>query len=373
MNTDLNGCSTLTKTMIIKLSKVIFLTNLSVRNLIALLLVGLMTGCVAAPGYKGSAKENFDGAVFTNREPMHKSITDILKLGWSLMTQSADWPANITVTRQEVPKARVETGISVSYINHSTVLIQAGNVNILTDPIYAERASPFRFAGPKRVHQPGIRLEDLPPIDIILISHNHYDHLDTDSLTRLVNQQSYAPRILTGLGNSALLDKIGLVNHRELNWNDSEQFKGTKITFTESRHRSGRGLTDQMQTLWGSFVIETTSGNVYFAGDTGYDKHFKAAKEKFGAFALSIIPIGAYEPRWFMKDVHLNPAEAVQAHLDLNSELSLAVHFGTFQLTLEAIEQPVIDLAKALKANHLDEQHFITLKPGATHVVRPEN
>lgn len=343
------------------------------RKLICSLLVAALVGCVAAPGYQGKAGENFDGSVFTNREPMRKSLTDLLKLSWAFMTQSAVWPTLIPVTQQKVPMPRIETGISVSYINHSTVLIQAGNLNILTDPIYAERASPFRFAGPKRVHQPGIKLEDLPPIDIILISHNHYDHLDTETLTQLVSQQSDPPRILTGLGNSALLDKIGLDNHRELNWNGSELFKGTKITFTESRHRSGRGLTDQMETLWGSFVIETPAGNIYFAGDTGYANHFKAAKEKFGEFALSIIPIGAYEPRWFMKDVHLNPSEAVQAHVDLNSKVSLAIHFGTFQLTLESIEQPIKDLAIALKEHRLSEQSFLTLKPGATHVVTPAN
>ena len=238
--------------------------------------------------------------------------------------------------------------------------------------MYAERASPFTFAGPKRIHQPGVRLEDLPPIDVILISHNHYDHLDTETLTKIVNQQDFAPKILTGLGNSALLNEIGLKNHNELNWNGSVKLDGINFTFTKCRHRSGRGITDQMQTLWGSFVIEAPSGNIYFAGDTGYDDHFTATKEKFGGFALSILPIGAYEPRWFMKDVHLNPAEAVQAHLDLNSERSMAIHFGTFQLTLESVEQPVIDLKAALATNQVSEENFLVLKPGATRVIALE-
>jgi L-ascorbate metabolism protein UlaG (beta-lactamase superfamily) len=330
----------------------------------------VLVGCVAAPGYEGKPMDNFDGKIFINSQPMQKSLTDLLKLGWEFTTKSDTWPEELEITPQLVPQERVAQGISVTFVNHATVLIQVDGLNILTDPVYAERASPFSFAGPKRIHQPGIRLEDLPPIDVILISHNHYDHLDTETLTQLVGRQQNPPRILTGLGNSALLDRVNLSNHAELNWNDSEANGDINFTFTECRHRSGRGITDQMKTLWGSFVIEAPSGNIYFAGDTGYDGHFKAAQAKYGGFALSILPIGAYEPRWFMKDVHLNPAEAVQAHLDLNSEQSLSIHFGTFQLTLESIDQPVKDLKAALIEKQLSEKSFLTLQPGDTRVIK---
>lgn len=333
----------------------------------------LLVGCVAAPGYEGARMENFDGSVFRNNQPMQKNLTDMLKLSWEFITKSATWPDEIEIAQQLVPQERVTNGISVTFINHATVLIQVDGLNILTDPIYAERASPLSFAGPKRIHKPGIRLEDLPPIDVILISHNHYDHLDIETLTELVGRQLKAPRILTGLGNSSLLDEVSLSNHAELNWNDSEANGDINFTFTECRHRSGRGITDQMQTLWGSFVIEAPSGNIYFAGDTGYDGHFKAARDKFGGFALSILPIGAYEPRWFMKDVHLNPEEAVQAHLDLNSEQSVAIHFGTFQLTLESVDQPETDLKAALTEKQINEDRFLALKPGDTRVIKANN
>jgi len=340
------------------------------KTITLFLLIGVfLAGCVAAPGYKGAKSDNFDGRVFTNTTATEKTIPDLLKLGWQFMTKAAPWPKHLEVLQQQVPQTRLERGLSVTFVNHATMLIQVDGLNILTDPVYSERASPFSFVGPKRIHQPGIRMEDLPPIDVILISHNHYDHLDTATLTKLVSMQSSPPRILTGLGNKALLDDIGLSNSHELSWEEAESIRGTTFTFSESRHRSGRGLSDQMRTLWGSFVIETPSGNIYFAGDTGYDQHFRAAKEKFGGFVLSILPIGAYEPRWFMKDVHLNPHEAVQAHSDLNSNLSVAIHFGTFQLTLEGVDQPVTDLKAALKKQQFDEDRFLILQPGDSRLI----
>ena len=267
---------------------------------------------------------------------------------------------------------RVEDGIRATYINHATILIQVDGLNILTDPIWSERASPVTFAGPKRIRAPGIAISDLPEIDLVLISHNHYDHLDTASLKQLRQQQNKEPIIVSGLGNAALLRSLGYDQAIELDWSDSTTVENATVHFVECQHRSARGVFDQMRTLWGSFVVETSEGNIYFAGDTGYSPHFKEQGERFGSFALSILPIGAYEPRWFMKDIHLNPEEAVQAHKDLNSQQSLGIHFGVFQLTWEPVDQPVTDLNASLEANRIDAERFWALEPGQARVIAPQ-
>ena len=325
--------------------------------------------CTSAPGYTGTQSDHFDGKTFRNREPMNKSATDLIKLSWGLLTEAEAWPEWLEIQQQTVPQERVDDGLSITFVNHATFLIQVDGLNILTDPVYSERVSPFRWAGPKRVHAPGIALEDLPPIDAILISHNHYDHLDEDTLRTLLAQQDSPPLLLAGLGNAELLATLGESDLRDLDWEQGAQRGGVEFLFTECRHRSGRGMSDQMKTLWGSFVIKTSRGNLYFAGDTGYGPHLKEAGDRHGPFALSLLPIGAYEPRWFMKDVHLNPAEAVQAHRDLRSEFSVGIHFGTFQLTYEAIDQPVIDLELALQESGIPKSAFHVMQVGDTHQV----
>lgn len=342
--------------------------NFFLRRL-TLLLLPLLVSCTAAPGFNGDSSSNFDGKQFTNTLPMNKTAGDLLRLGWGTLTQAADWPSWIDLEQQSISNDRVWTGISVTYINHSTFLIQVDGINILTDPVYSQRVSPVSWAGPKRVHAPGVALEDLPPIDVILISHNHYDHLDEETLRSLLSRQKEPPLLLAGLGNSELLGSLGASRQRDLDWEQSAQFDDVSFTFTECRHRSGRGLADQMKTLWGSFVIKSSEGSLYFAGDTGYGPHLAATGEEHGPFAVALLPIGAYEPRWFMKDVHLNPQESVRAHQELRSELSIGIHFGTFQLTYEAIDQPLIDLASALEAHKLTAAEFTVLKPGETRQI----
>ena len=226
-------------------------------------------------------------------------------------------------------------------------MIQVDGLNILTDPIWSERASPVTFSGPKRIRPPGVAIEDLPEIDLIIVSHN-YDHMDTASLRVLRERQSREPMIVSGLGNAGLLRSLGYDNAIELDWDESTNVGSSKVHFVECQHNLRRAPRSHA-TLWGSFVIETSQGAIYFAGDTGYSPHFADQGERYGPFALSIIPIGAYEPRYFMKAMHLNPAEAVAAHKDLKSEQSLGIHFGVFQLTWEGIDQPII--VSALKIN----------------------
>lgn len=327
-----------------------------------------ITGCVSAPVYNGPVSDHFDGKRFVNRLSTEKSLWDMISIAPELLLDDS-WPDWVESEPQTLPPvSQKNNGISITFINHSTVLIRVDGVNILTDPIYSKRASPFTFMGPSRVRIPGIPFEDLPQIDLILISHNHYDHLDIPTLQRLqkINPGKKPPLILSGLGNGKLYSEEEIPNFKDLDWGDSKKFGDVEIIFSESRHRSGRGMTDQKQTLWGAFVIKTSFGNIYFCGDTGYGPHFKETREKYGPFKLSLVPIGAYEPRWFMKPVHLNPGEAVQAHLDLQSERSIGIHFGTFKLAKDKIDQPVQDLEKALKIKKISKEKFQILSFGET-------
>jgi len=331
------------------------------------------TRSFAAPAYTGSVTDHFNGETFFNQVNSDKGFIDIVKFGLPFSFVKETWPDWIDSTPKKIPHKRLSgDSVSVTFINHSTLLIQVDGVNILTDPIFTQRASFYSWIGPKRVRNPGVNLNDLPPIDIILVSHNHYDHLDIETLKLISanNPKDQPPLILSGLGNGQLFDDNALKNHKDFDWEQSVLHKGLEIVFTESRHRTGRGITDQMKTLWGSFVIKTRLGNIYFAGDTGYGPHFKDARLRHGNFILSLLPIGAYEPRWFMQTAHLNPADAVKAHLDLESRQSIGIHFGTFQLTYEGIDQPIIDLEKALRENQISDTDFIVPEFGETRLLK---
>jgi len=340
---------------------------------VVLLLAGCASGSEQAqndqPIYETTDREwpvsaHYDGKRFYNTSGADKGAGDISQFLWQNLWNKEKWPKQVENPPADPIVERVTEGIRATYINHATVLVQVAGLNILTDPVWSKRVSPVTFAGPKRVRDPGIPIEALPEIDLILVSHNHYDHLDTASLKTLRQQQEKEPVIVSGLGNAKLLKKQGYPNALELDWGEHKQVGPTTVHFVECQHRSGRGVADQMKTLWGSFVVETPEGAIYFAGDTGYSPHFKAQGEQYGPFALSLLPIGAYEPRWFMKDIHLNPSEAVQAHLDLSSQQSLGIHFGVFQLTWEAINDPITDLGAALDAQRLPRETFWVLEPG---------
>jgi L-ascorbate metabolism protein UlaG (beta-lactamase superfamily) len=321
--------------------------------MIKLLLITLFISIsCSSKEFKNPYNAPFDGTRFENLEPFPpKSIFSLLK--WKLfMNDKKQWPEWIDLPLGKKPKERTSLGEVVhTVINHATVLLQVDGVNILTDPIWSKRTSPISFIGPKRVHRPTIRFEDLPPIDIVVVSHNHYDHLDIPTLKKLSNK--YSPKILVGLKNGDLLKKEGIENFIEMDWYQTTQFKNLKITFMPNQHWSARGLFDKFETLWGGYIIESTKGEIYFAGDTGYGKFFKEIKKKFPNIILSFLPIGAYEPRWFMKPAHINPKEAVRGHIELGSKHSVGVHFGTFQLTDEGRDEPIKALIKCLKGKNL--------------------
>jgi len=313
--------------------------------------------------YKGLPSDHFDGSRFYHNDSSN-SLKSIIKMLWTM--NPPEWPEWINDPPQPTPPKRVENGrLRVTFINHATVLLQLDSLNILTDPIWSKRSSPVSWVGPKRVRNPGVAIEDLPVIDIILISHNHYDHLDLPTLRKLTKKHN--PKILVGLGVKKLLESEGFNNVVEMDWWHEFNFNNstTKITFVPSRHASGRGICDKDKTLWGGFVVEGNSGRIYFAGDTGYGSFLKEINKRFDDFRLAILPIGAYEPRWFMEKEHMNPEDAVRAHQLLNVQQSLGMHFGTFSgHTDETINQHEKDLLKALIKHNIEISKFWVLKFG---------
>jgi L-ascorbate metabolism protein UlaG (beta-lactamase superfamily) len=258
----------------------------------------------------------------------------------------------------------VVQGIRVLWIGHSTTLIQTSHLNLMTDPLLFDAIGPG-VLGPHTVTNPAVLVDSLPGIDAILISHNHYDHLDLRSLHALVDRQPHEPPIiLVGHGVGALLKSAGLLWYTELDWDDAVTVKNARVHFLEAVHTSRRGIWDTNETLWGSFLIDSPEGRIYFAGDTAYGAHFSAVYAKYGAPVVSLLPIGAYEPRWFMYRMHMNPDEAVQAHLDLHSQNSVGVHFGLIDNAGESYEAPVTDLTAARRARGVDAAHFAAPRYG---------
>jgi N-acyl-phosphatidylethanolamine-hydrolysing phospholipase D len=268
---------------------------------------------------------------------------------------------------------------AITWIGHATMLVQMGGLNILLDPVFSERASPVSFAGPKRYQAPGIALKDLPPIDLVLLSHNHYDHLDRASVIALNAQAGGPPRFIVPLGVKKWMAAEGISNVEQLDWWDQTRVKTARgeveVHFTPVQHWSARGLNDRRATLWGGFAVFAPEFHLYFSGDTGYSKDFIDTRQHFaarqtpalgGGFDMALIAVGAYEPRWFMKEQHVNPEEAVQIHLDLGAKRSIGVHWGTFDLTDESLDQPPKDLAAARAAKGLPQEAFDVMAVGQT-------
>lgn len=290
-----------------------------------------------------------------------------LRMWYSM--KKATWPKS--VTNIAIPKLDLKlqpNDVAITFVNHATFLIQVNGLNILTDPIWSKRCSPIPGIGPKRVRAPGITFKNLPNIDLVLISHNHYDHLDIPTVRKL--NKKFTPQFVVPIGkDKALLESVGCKKVQELDWWQSLSINDrTTIYFTPTQHFSARTLFDKYESLWGAYVICSNNKKIYFGGDAGYSRYYKDTYNKLGAMDLALLGIGAYEPRWFMKNMHTNPAEAVQAHLDLHSKNSIAMHYGTFQLSAEAIDQPQKDLLVAIKEFKVSPDSFIILPEGKTQV-----
>jgi L-ascorbate metabolism protein UlaG (beta-lactamase superfamily) len=311
--------------------------------------------------------DHFDGERFRNPGgTWPPGVLSVLR--WKLTSKPARWPQWIEDARAPAPPPVREGELAATFVGHATWLLRLGSLAVLTDPIWSERCSPVSFAGPKRVRRPGLAFETLPRVDATLVSHGHYDHLDLPTLRRITDV--HRPAFVTPLGHAPLLTRHGIGPVHVLDWWQSfEGPQGLRVTLVPARHFSARSLLDRNRSLWGGFVLERQGRRVYFAGDSGYAEHFATIRERLGPFDLALLPIGAYAPRWFMRPHHMDPDEAVCAHVDLGSPLTLGMHWGTFQLTDEAIDEPVRRLALACSVAGIAEDRFRVLQHGETLVV----
>ncbi|MGA2588871.1 MAG: MBL fold metallo-hydrolase [Bryobacteraceae bacterium] len=288
----------------------------------------------SGPGFP----KHFDGKRFYNPDaPQAPGLLDVPR--WKLTSRPEPSPSFISDVEQSIPPRRVEGSVlRTTLVNHSTVLLQQRGFNILTDPIWSERAGPLSWIGPRRRRKQGVSWEDLPPIDTVLISHNHYDHLDLPTLRRLAARGGST--FIVPRRGSRLLRSQNIGPAHELDWGESLSLPGFTIHCVPALHFSRRGIYDRNTTLWCGYVIECPERLVYFAGDTAFGPHFAQIREKFGSPRLALLPIGAYLPRWFMSPVHMSPDEAVRAHEILAARTSIAIHHGTFQLADEGLDTP---------------------------------
>lgn len=328
---------------------------------------GLFVGCsISADKYMGKTSYNFNGNTFVNMDSISsKGFWGILKV--ALTEERGSWKKMPIDETLPLPPKYAENGeVKVTFINHSTFLIQVNGINIITDPIWSKRTSPFSWIGPSRYVEPGITFDQLPKVDVILISHNHYDHMDIPTLRRIVERDK--PRIFAPLGNSAFLTKNDISGSEDFDWWDEINVKDDiSIACVPAQHFSGRGLDDRNKTLWSGWMVKTPYGNIYFAGDTGYGSFVHEISNRFQPIITSIIPIGAYKPRWFMHPVHVDPQQAAQMHIDLQSQQSIGCHFGTFNMAWEGMYEPVEELAQALDSLNIPKNDFLVLKQGAMY------
>jgi L-ascorbate metabolism protein UlaG (beta-lactamase superfamily) len=330
-----------------------------------------MSGTRANAYYNGPPSDHFDGVRFFNPGGVSpKGPGAFLK--WQLGERGEAWPASYPSPFRDRPPAQFEgDGARIAFVGHASFLVQTRGRNLLIDPVWAERVSPVSFAGPKRTNAPGIAFEDLPKIDTVLVTHNHYDHMDTQAIGRL--WQRFQPRIITPLGNDAIMAREAPgVTATAVDWDQTIDLGDGLVVHVEpTEHWSARGVGDRMHALWASFVLEAGARKLYCVGDTGFGdgKSFQRVRQRHPQIAMALLPIGAYEPRWFMRNNHMNPEEAVQALELCGAAQAVGHHWGTFRLTNEAIEQPMIDLAAARLTRSVPDERFGALRPGEVRTV----
>lgn len=355
------------------------------NTLLALAAGLLLAACSDSNPYFDASRSHHRPGGFQNnyREFETKSLAELVRWRFDAYRAGAPGAALQPTPRvtPDVPFLRANAAAgdtmqpALTWIGHATVLAQFGGLNLITDPMFSQRASPVRWFGPTRAQPPGVALAELPHIDVVLISHNHYDHLDDDSVRALQAQAGGPPLFVVPLGLAPWLAERGITRVVELDWWQAHRVGAVEVVLTPVRHWSGRGLTDRMASLWGGFAVFAPELHLFFAGDTGYTpdfadirKHFEARQSaaQGGGFDIALLPIGAYAPRWFMADQHIDPAQAMQVHRDLGAKRSLGVHWGTFELADEALDAPPAALAAARRGAGLGEPDFFVLALGET-------
>jgi L-ascorbate metabolism protein UlaG (beta-lactamase superfamily) len=332
--------------------------------------------------YEGPVSGHFDGKRFFNPEDRARPPAGVTPARffnrWAKGEGRAQWPERVPVVPTRPPPRVDGNTMRVTWIGHSTVLVQTAGVNILTDPIWSERASPFSFIGPKRVRAPGVRFDDLPKIDLVLVSHNHYDHMDLATLKRLWDRDK--PLIVTSLGNDAILRKAGIPS-KAMDWRQATPLgkappgvpirpTGSLVEVERVHHWGSRWGTDRNRALWSGFAVLTPSGRIFFAGDTGFgDGSWADEAARDGPYRLAILPVGAYLPREVMSGNHMDPDEAVEVFQRLGARSAIGVHWGTFQLTFEAIDGPPRRLRAALAKRGIAANRFVTTEVGQGYEV----
>lgn len=352
---------------------------MALRRAAALLLAGAAMAALAAqanPYYDPARPHHTPQGFRNNYVPyVNRPFSDLVRWRWESTLAGLPLPAAqaTPVALPQLARLRANGTPSATWIGHATVLVQSGGLNILTDPVFSERASPFSFLGPKRAQPPGIPLAQLPPVDVVVISHNHYDHLDRWSAVMLNERAEGRTLFLVPLGLKPFLERHGVTNVVELDWWDRHVHRGVEFHLVPVQHWSARSLGDRNETLWGGWAVFAPDLRWYFSGDAGYSRDFADTRarlkdrEQDGVlFDLALLAIGAYEPRWFMANQHINPAEAVRAHQDLGARRSLGVHWGTFALTDEALDRPPRDLAAARGEQGVAAGDFFVLPIGGS-------
>ena len=315
-----------------------------------------------------AVSDHFDGRRFFNP---HGSPPRPFKdlVAWQRTRDKATWPPSLPLGTHPAPPRDVPPGrVAVTFIGHSTFLVRTASAVFITDPVFTSHAGPFGRIGPRRVRPPAIAVADLPSLDLVLLTHNHYDHMQPSSLRSVAARGR--PELVTGLGLEPSVRALGFKRIAELDWWQSHDVPGVgRVTSVPARHFSARTPWDRNRTLWAGFVVESGGVTVYCAGDTAYSPQFVEIARRFPKIDLALIPIGAYEPRWFMEPVHVNPEEAVHIHLDVGARRSVGMHFGTFQLTDEAIDEPLAALARARESLGVPADMFDVLDFGETAIV----
>ena len=352
--------------------------SLMVKLLMLLTLSGMMpmtASCQVSAQIPGKPSHHTTEG-FQNTDPIKlRSLWEVAKWRWDVLwygiPERHNPGPNFPVAENDPAFLRAnQQEATLTWIGHAGFLLQVGGVNLLTDPQFSERASPFSWVGPKRLVRPGLRMEDLPPIHAVLISHNHYDHLDVETVRALARRPEN-PRFFVPLGLKEWFADLDIENVVEMDWWEETEFRGLQIVNVEARHFSRRGPFDAMKTLWSGWAVLHPTLRFYHAGDTGYGAFFKEIKRRVGPLDLVALPIGAYEPRWFMQEVHLNPAEAVQAYQDLGARFAVGMHWGTFDLTDELPETPPKALRQALARSNISPDQFFVLQHGETRRLSP--